>query len=104
MPDIGLLELILIGIVAFLVLGPERMPDLISQVGRTLRHARKWMHKIKEQIQNETEGLRSEIDSTKSEVGDALSGGISTMPDDEPAPKVKKTKKAKAKKRNKRYD
>ena len=90
MPDIGLLELILIGIIAFLVLGPERMPDLISQVGRTLRHARKWMYEIKEQIHAETEGLREEIDSTKGEVNDALSGGISTMPDDNPESKEKK--------------
>ena len=88
MPDIGLLELILIGVVAFLVLGPERMPDLVSQVGRTIRHARKWMHEIKQQIADETEVLRGEV----GEVKDALSDGMSTMPDDEPAPKVEKDK------------
>ncbi len=82
MPDIGLLELILIGVVAFLVLGPERMPDLLSQVGSTVRHARKWMHEIKDQVRHETEGLKSEINATRGEVDDALSGGISTMPDD----------------------
>lgn len=87
MPDIGLLELILIGIVAFLVLGPERMPDLISQVGRTLRHARKWMHEIKQQIHDETEVLRGEV----GDVRDALSDGMSTMPEDESAPEVKKS-------------
>ena len=79
MPDIGLLELILIGIVAFLVLGPERMPDLISQVGRTIRHARKWMSDIKQQIHDETEVLRGEVGDVK----DALSDGMSTMPEDE---------------------
>ena len=77
MPDIGLLELILIGIVAFLVLGPERMPDLISQVGNTIRHARKWMHEVKQQLHDETEVLRHEVGDVK----DALSDGISTMPD-----------------------
>ena len=79
MPDIGILELILIGIVAFLVLGPERMPDLISQVGHTIRHARKWMHEIKQQLHDETKDLRSEVNSAK----DALSDGMSTMPDDQ---------------------
>ncbi|MCF7822256.1 MAG: Sec-independent protein translocase protein TatB [Mariprofundaceae bacterium] len=78
MPDIGLLELILIGIVAFLVLGPERMPELVSQVGDTIRHARRWMGEIRHQFHQETEGLRSEV----SEVRDALSEGISTMPDE----------------------
>lgn len=78
MPDIGLLELILIGIVAFLVLGPERMPELVSQVGDAIRYARRWMGEIKHQLHQETEGLRSEV----SEVRDALSEGISTMPDE----------------------
>jgi sec-independent protein translocase protein TatB len=78
MPDIGLLELILIGAVAFLVLGPERMPELVSQVGDSIRHARRWMGEIRHQLHQETEGLRSEV----SEVRDALSEGISTMPDE----------------------
>ncbi len=78
MPDIGLLELILIGIVAFLVLGPERMPELVSQVGDAIRHARRWMGEIKDQLHQETEGLRGEV----SEARDALSEGISTMPDE----------------------
>lgn len=78
MPDIGLLELILIGVVAFLVLGPERMPDLFSQVGDAIRHVRKWMGEIRHQLHQETEGLRGEV----SEVRDALSEGISTMPDE----------------------
>ncbi len=78
MPDIGLLELILIGIVAFLVLGPERMPELVSQVGGAIRHARRWMGEVKHQLHQETEELRGEA----SEVRDALSEGISTMPDE----------------------
>ncbi len=82
MPDIGLLELLLIGIVAFLVLGPERMPELVSQVGNTIRHARRWMGEIKHQLYQETAELRSEVN----EVKDAVSGGLSTMPDDESRP------------------
>jgi len=78
MPDIGILELILIGIVAFLVLGPERMPELITQVSNAIRYARRWMGEIKHQLHQETEGLRSEV----SEVKDAVSGGISTMSDE----------------------
>lgn len=81
MPDIGILELILIGVVAFLVLGPERMPDLVSQIGSTIRHARRWMHEIKQQLHDETKDLRGEVNSAK----DALSDGMSTMPDDQAA-------------------
>lgn len=83
MPDIGLLELILIGIVAFLVLGPERMPELFSQVGKMVSHARKWMYEIKQQVRQESENLRNEVNGVKNDVDDALSGGLSTQPDDE---------------------
>ncbi len=86
MPDIGILELILIGIVAFLVLGPERMPELVTQVGNTIRHARRWMGEIKHQLHQETEAIRSEV----GEVKDAVSGGISTMPDETSPSKDKK--------------
>ena len=88
MPDIGLLELILIGIVAFLVLGPERMPELVSQVGSTIRHARRWIGDVKDQLHKETEGLRNEV----SEVKDAVSGGISTMPDETTTKRSRKKK------------
>lgn len=83
MPDIGLLELILIGVVAFLVLGPERMPELFSQVGRAVRHARNWIADMKQQVARESETLRHEVDGVKGEIDDAVSGGISTMPDEE---------------------
>jgi len=83
MPDIGLLELILIGIVAFLVLGPERMPELFSQVGRTVRHARNWFSEVKQQINQESEELRREVEQARTETNDALSGGISTLTDDD---------------------
>lgn len=79
MPDIGLLELILIGIVAFLVLGPERMPEFISQIGRTIRNAKLWVGEMRHQLEQETRDLRDEV----SEVKDAVSGGISTMPDED---------------------
>lgn len=78
MPDIGLLELILIGIVAFLVLGPERMPEFVSQIGRTIRHARSWVGEMRHQLEQETRVLRDEVEDVK----DAVSGGISTMPDE----------------------
>lgn len=78
MPDIGLLELILIGIIAFLVLGPERMPEFISQIGRTIRNARLWVGEMRNQLEQETRDLREGVD----EVKDAVSGGISTMPDE----------------------
>ena len=69
MPDIGLLELLLVGVIAFLVLGPERMPELFSQVGRVVRKGRGWISDVKRQIDAETAPLTTPV----SEIKDALS-------------------------------
>lgn len=61
MPDIGLIELILIGIVAFLVLGPERMPEFLGQISRMVRRLRQWVANIKQQIDQETQPLQQPI-------------------------------------------
>ncbi len=78
MPDIGLLELVLIAIVAFLVLGPERMPEFFAQIGRFVRGARRWGEEIRRQLDQETRQLREPVDALREVV------------DVEPARKVKR--------------
>ncbi|MFQ5581601.1 MAG: twin-arginine translocase TatA/TatE family subunit [Mariprofundaceae bacterium] len=80
MPDIGLFELILIGALAFVVLGPERLPEFFGQIGRMLRHARMWVGELKHQWQQETREVRGDVDK----VHDAVSGSISTIEDAAP--------------------
>ena len=75
MPDIGLLEMLLIGIIGFLVLGPERLPEFFSQISRALRSVRSWISNIKQQVETETYALKQPAD----EVKDALSGGLSSV-------------------------
>ena len=77
MPDIGLFELILVGAVAFLVLGPERMPEFLAQIGRAVRSARSWGNDIRRQINEETKDLKAPV----SDVKDALSPGLSSLND-----------------------
>ncbi len=72
MPDIGFLELLLVGAIAFLVLGPERMPELFAQVGRVVRKGRGWISDVRRQIDEETDPLKKPLH----EVEDAVSGGI----------------------------
>ncbi len=67
MPDIGFLELLLIGAIAFLILGPERMPELFGQVGRVVKKGRGWISDIRRQIDEETQ-----LSSTVAEAKDAL--------------------------------
>jgi len=71
MPDIGLLELLLVGVIAFLVLGPERMPELFAQVGRVVRKGRSWISELKRQIDEESAPLTTPV----TEMKDALSDG-----------------------------
>ncbi len=72
MPDIGFLELLLVGAIAFLVLGPERMPELFGQVGRVVRKGRGWIADVRRQFDEETAALKDPLH----EVEDAVSGGI----------------------------
>jgi len=41
MPNIGPVELIIVLVIALLVLGPRRLPEMGSAVGRTIREFRK---------------------------------------------------------------
>jgi len=72
MPDIGFLELILVGVIAFLVLGPERMPELFGQVGRLVRKGRGWIQDVRQQIDTETALLKNPLH----DVEDSVKGGI----------------------------
>lgn len=51
--DIGALELILVGVVALLVVGPERLPKLARTAGLWVGHARRALVSVKEEIDRE---------------------------------------------------
>lgn len=51
--DIGFSELLLIGIVALLVLGPERLPKVASTVGALLRKARLSFDSVRQEVERE---------------------------------------------------
>ncbi len=51
--DIGFWELVIIGLVALLVVGPERLPKLAYTAGKWLGKGRAMMHSIKAEIDRE---------------------------------------------------
>lgn len=51
--DIGFAELILIGIVALLVIGPERLPGAIRTASFYLNRLRRGFNEIKQEVQQE---------------------------------------------------
>lgn len=82
--DVGFSELVLIGVVALLVLGPERLPKLARDVGRWVGRARRYMNHVREEIDREVElselrRLRDEIEAKAREaVGevDSAAGSV----------------------------
>ncbi|MBH3461523.1 Sec-independent protein translocase protein TatB [Pseudomonas putida] len=51
--EIGFSELLLVGVVALLVLGPERLPVAMRTVGRGLGQARRAMNMLRAQVERE---------------------------------------------------
>ncbi len=53
--EVGFSELLLVGIVALLVLGPERLPLAARTLGRGLGQARRAMQALRAQVEREIE-------------------------------------------------
>lgn len=51
--DIGFSELVLIGIVALLVIGPERLPETVRTATMWLNRIRRGFNEIKQEVQQE---------------------------------------------------
>jgi sec-independent protein translocase protein TatB len=64
--DIGFSELLLIGVVALIVLGPERLPKVARTVGQWLGKAQRYVNDVKADIARE--GELAELKKLKSEV------------------------------------
>lgn len=72
MPDIGLTELIVIGLILFLVVGPERFPEFFGQVTGMIRKARDWVNETKGMVRQETDSLKEPITQTRDAIQDEL--------------------------------
>jgi sec-independent protein translocase protein TatB len=65
--DIGFLELLIIGLVALLVVGPERLPKLAYTAGKWIRKARGMVSAVKTEIDKEikAEELKQVLEEQK---------------------------------------
>lgn len=63
--EIGFTELLLVGVVALLVLGPERLPGAMRTVGRGVGQAKRAMGALRAQVEREldTQALTQELDA-----------------------------------------
>lgn len=83
--DIGFAELIIIGVVALLVIGPERLPGAIRTGSAWLNRFRRGFNEIKQEVQQELHNdeimrglketrdqLRDETDALRKDLGNPL--------------------------------
>ena len=81
--EVGFTELLLVGVVALLVLGPERLPVAMRTVGRGLGQARRAMGALRAQVEREldTQALAQELDAEPlRRLDQQLRQGVSLQP------------------------
>ncbi len=79
--DIGFSELLLIGIVALVVIGPERLPKVARTVGLLLGRAQRYVATVKadlhremqlEEVQRAAAALKESMQATGQQIGSAV--------------------------------
>ncbi len=82
---VGLPELLLILILALLVVGPQRLPEMAAQLARFLRAFRAYTATITRDFNEAMEGLEQEYEEIKGEwkeVGQGLDEGTQAVKDE----------------------
>jgi sec-independent protein translocase protein TatA len=78
--SIGMPELILIFIVALLVFGPKKLPELGKSLGRGLAEFKRASDDLKKTIEDEIEQGKHEADAVKKQVAEVRSALDPTIP------------------------
>jgi sec-independent protein translocase protein TatB len=91
--SVGFGELLLIGVVALIVFGPNRLPELARKAGQLLAQARRATQEFTDALDAEYDGatspmrdLRAEYESTKRQITDATAKLVDRVTSDEPPP------------------
>jgi sec-independent protein translocase protein TatB len=75
--DVSFSELMLIGVIALIVIGPERLPKVARTVGHLLGRAQRYVNEVKSDIQKEMD--LKEIGDIKHQMEDAARSVQSSM-------------------------
>lgn len=52
MPSLGPLEILVVGVLALIVFGPERLPDIARTIGRTLSELRRMASEVRTEFES----------------------------------------------------
>ncbi len=61
---VGPLEALLVGVIAFILVGPDRFPELARQAGKWYRVARAFTADVMEDVQGAVKEIEAEVDAT----------------------------------------
>jgi sec-independent protein translocase protein TatB len=98
--DIAFSEMVVIGLVALLVLGPKRLPELARTAGRWIAGVRRFIENVKQEVDREVRGedlqafrkLQQELDETRAllhkSASDTLEGFSKLQVNPEPTPAI----------------
>jgi TatA/E family protein of Tat protein translocase len=84
--SIGMPELILIFVVALLVFGPKKLPELGKSLGKGLAEFKRASEDLKKTIEDEIEQGKHEADAVKQQFAEVRNALTAAPPIDVPAP------------------
>jgi TatA/E family protein of Tat protein translocase len=85
MPNIGPVELVIILVIALLILGPGKLPDVGAALGKSIREFRKASSDVQEAVQVDTSPLPA---TTPEAAAEAQAQAAAPAPAPAPAPAV----------------
>ena len=87
MIDLGLSKLAIIGVVALIVIGPEKLPKVARMAGTLYGRAQRYLHEVKTEVSREIEldelrNLQKEVQESAQSIKDSVEQSISRHSDD----------------------
>lgn len=82
--DLGAQELIVIFIVAFLVFGPKRLPELGRTLGKGIRELKAAMRNVKDTLEESELHVSKEIKEAKNDLQESLKKAIEPETEEKP--------------------
>jgi sec-independent protein translocase protein TatB len=87
MIDLGLSKLAILGVVALIVIGPERLPKVARMAGTLYGRAQRYLHEVKSEVSREIEldelrNLKKEVEDTANTIRSDVQSSIQGSMDD----------------------
>ena len=87
MIDLGLTKIAIIGVVALIVIGPEKLPKVARMVGTLYGRAQRYLHEVKSEVGREIEldelrNLKKEVEETAHSIRSGVQDAVQESLDD----------------------